>query len=212
MIIANDKWLPNFIKLSPAYSLFSWLPIEFITKTQWPNLADYNLLNSACFPLHNANNLLIEFVSQEERVLDFDCHYEPRIFIKGEVQTRHANWHDFFNMLIWRTFPTIKAMINKQHYHALKRRLTISNQRSSVEDLLTLFDESGLIIFSSDNELLNLIRNMHWKELFWTKRNCLASKLRCLVFGHSLHEKLLNPYIGLVGYAVLITVNDDFFF
>ena len=38
----------------------------------------------------------IRFVAQDTRSSDFDDGYEPRIYLRGEVQTRENSWHDFF--------------------------------------------------------------------------------------------------------------------
>jgi hypothetical protein len=45
--------------------------------------------------------------------------YEMRIWARGEVVTRPDNWHDFFNALVWCTFPLAKAALNARHAEAL---------------------------------------------------------------------------------------------
>ena len=103
--------------------------------------------------------------------------------------------------------------MNAMHYHAaLKRNTTTPHQgnRSAIENTITLFDECGLIITSSDPSLLDLIRDFKWKELFWHRRDELTEELRCVVIGHALYEKALNPYIGMTGHAVLVDVDDTF--
>jgi hypothetical protein len=45
--------------------------------------------------------------------------YEARIWARGEVATRPGNWHDFFNALVWLTFPLAKAALNARHAGAL---------------------------------------------------------------------------------------------
>ncbi len=133
-----------------------------------------------------------------------------RIYLKGEVQTRSCHWHDFFNMLIWCTFPKIKARLNQLQFQELARRKDCK-QRSPLENFLTLLDENGIIIISSNNFLLQLIRDMQWKQLFWQHRCLLAQQLKCFVIGHSTHEKLLQPYIGMVSHGLLFSVEEDFF-
>jgi hypothetical protein len=203
--VPKDTWL-NFLTYSKAYNIFSLLPDNLINNKVWPDLAAYN----ANHAIKNHQNMSIHFVPQAKHANSFDCKYEPKIYLTGEVQTRCENWHDFFNMLIWRIFPKIKSALNAQHYQALLKRQGLLEQRSRLENYLTLFDEGGIIICSSDDELLAAIQSMSWKELFWTHRKRLVENLRCFVFGHALHEKLLKPYIGLVGHALLIKKTAHF--
>ncbi len=200
----NDVWLPNFLSLSPAYDIFHWLPDSIRSRKNWPTVADYN-----CFAqLQNEQGLTIRFVDAEA------CHspigYEPTIYLHGEVNTRKENWHDFFNMLIWQTFSLGKSALNALHYQQLQKKKFNTYSRTPFENFLTLFDENGVVVFSSDESLLQLIRDMSWKEFFWERRADL-SNVRCLVFGHSLHEKMLNPYVGMVGHSVLRLVSPHFF-
>lgn len=204
-----DKWLPDFIKQSPAYEIFSWLPATLLSGNDWPSFNDYNSLsiirNNS---ISNIEGKAIKFIQQ--KISSDDIAYEPKIYLSGEVKTRKNNWHDFFNMLIWCTFPKIKAMLNKFQYHEILKRGG-HKLRSPLENFLTLFDENGLIIISSDKDLLKLVTEMQWKDFFWHQRHALKEKLRCYVFGHSLHEKLLNPYIGMVGHSILLCVDESFF-
>lgn len=202
----TDIWLPDFQTLSPGYEIFSWLPL---CKEHWPTIEDYNQLSNPLLPLQNQLGLPIQFI--DSITLNSIHNYEATIFTTGLVSTRRANWHDYFNMLIWKTFPSIKATINQLHYQQQRQRQNSATKRTAIENLLTLFDESGIIVVSSDNTLLNLIQTMSWKELFWHRRAELNSKLKCYIFGHSIHEKLLRPYIGMIGHSVLITVSSDFF-
>lgn len=195
----TDPWLSNFVSLSAAFEIFSWLPQHFYDRNTWPTLHDYNSLLQQS--IKNSEKQSIKFVAQQSSGV-FEATYEPRIYLQGEVQTRTQNWHDLFNALIWCTFPTIKAKLNYHQYHALCARNN-SKQRSGLENFLTLFDENGLVILSSDNNLLSLIEQKQWQTLFLDCRQQLKETLKCYVIGHSLHEKFLNPYIGMTGHALL---------
>ena len=41
--------------------------------------------------------------------------YEQRIWQNGVVATRPGCWHDFFNALVWLSFPRSKAVLNARH-------------------------------------------------------------------------------------------------
>lgn len=145
----------------------------------------------------------IRFVPQEKASGDFLTSYEPRIYLKGEIQTREQSWHDFFNALVWRQFPKSKKIINALHYRLQIQRHP-SKQRLPAENMLTLFDENGAIALSNKPELLELIRQHRWHELFWLNREEVNQHLKVIIFGHGLYEKALRPYIGLTAKTLLI--------
>jgi hypothetical protein len=48
--------------------------------------------------------------------------YECRIWETGEVETRPDNWHDFFNALVWLSFPQTKIAVSASPHAAPCRR------------------------------------------------------------------------------------------
>lgn len=142
---------------------------------------------------------------RDERALHGDGQgYEPRILETGVLAVRPGSWHDVFNVLVWRTFPRAKAALNERHCTALERHP--GTQRGALRDTLTLFDESGVIVAASDATLFDALRGFRWRELFWSRREDLSRCLRVHVFGHAVYEKLLGPYLGLTGHAVVFHV------
>jgi len=47
-------------------------------------------------------------VAQAENATEFEDQYEPRVYLKKQLQTRTHNWHDFFNAMIWLRFSETK--------------------------------------------------------------------------------------------------------
>ncbi|HXZ49936.1 MAG TPA: DUF3025 domain-containing protein [Usitatibacter sp.] len=138
--------------------------------------------------------------------------YELHIDETGEVQTRARNWHDLFNALAWIAFPRAKARINAQHAAILAGGGEgEARHRGPERDALTLFDEGGVIVASSSPALLRLIVDFEWKELFWHRRAELETRMRFFAFGHALHEKALEPYLGIVAKTVFVPVDELFF-
>jgi len=129
--------------------------------------------------------------------------YELRIWQNGQVATRAENWHDFFNALVWLTFPQIKGAINARH---ARFAVTETNGRGHARDALTHFDECGAVLVASDDSLLDLVREFRWKTLFWDRRDELRTALRCFIVGHGTYEQLRQPYHGLTAKAVLYDV------
>jgi hypothetical protein len=111
-------------------------------------------------------------------------------------------------------FPKTKAVINSIHIPKVKERMDRGKDQGSrtpIENMLSLFDEGGAVVVSSDESLLQLIRDFRWKTLFWDRRDELTQKLQCFTFGHAMYEKGLMPYVGLTANCILLSVDSDFF-
>lgn len=176
-----------------------------VTREDWPDLDDYNrLLQSAPAPVLTHDDKPVRCVPQA------DDHYEQRAYLTGEVQTRSNNWHDLFNTLVWRVFPRTKAVVNLMHYRTSQETPWPTVGRGTARDVLTLFDESGVVIACAQEELGGMLRQHQWKSLFWQRRSEVARNMRFFVFGHSLYEKALRPYIGLTGKALILPVAPGF--
>ena len=189
---------------------------------QWPGLDDYRRLLAAHPPIRTLNGKALSIVEQAAKPEDFTEHYAPRIYYSGEIQTRTNNWHDFFQFLTWFIFPRTKAVINSIHIPRARERLDQGEanrseanhgesrgRRSPIENTLSLFDEGGVVILSSDTSLLDHIRDFEWKKLFWERRDELERNLRCVTFGHAMYEKGLKPYIGMTANAILLHVDQS---
>lgn len=205
-------WTPHFCSSSPLFQPLSPLMAGFSHCDQLP---DWQFLQHQLAqqhpPINTASNRPLQFVPQTKKSGIYPESYEARIYLKGEIQTRH-NWHDFFNALVWFTFPQTKAAINTLHYHqGLQRHWGHEPHRTALENALTLFDESGAIILCSRAEYLRLIQNHDWKTLFWDQRDLLAQHLQCFIFGHGLYEKALSPYPGMTAQSLLLPVIPEFF-
>ncbi len=193
---------------APLHPVLAELPTD-----RFPGLDDCNVLLAAHLPAITAQSgVPLRLVAQEEGRPLFEAQYEPRCYLRGEVQTREANWHDLFNALVWLTFPRAKAAINARHFQALAAAPDRARgPRGGVRDMLTLLDESGVIVACANSELEGLLRDFQWKELFWRRRTELASGIGFYVFGHSLYEKALRPYVGMTGHGLLLAVEPEFF-
>jgi len=145
----------------------------------------------------------IRFVPPSVASREFSAHYEVRIFETGEVQTRPESWHDLFNALVWLAFPKTKAVLNGHHYDEIRARRG-ERLRGTARDVLTLFDEGGIVVAAADPELPALLREFRWKELFWRRRAEVLRSMRFYVFGHAIYEKALEPYGGVTAKALIV--------
>ena len=127
--------------------------------------------------------------------------YEIQAFDTGRVGTRADNLHDWFNALAWLAFPRTKARMNAMHAAQMPRE---GGQRGPLRDLLTVFDEGGVLVACDDDELIGLVREFRWKELFWTHRSRTREKMRLVVLGHAALEKALEPWPGITCKALFM--------
>jgi Protein of unknown function (DUF3025) len=175
---------------------------------KWPTLAALDA-RSQLQSLANHRGSPIRFFApvDDEPTL---IHYEKRIAETGQIATRE-NWHDFFNAMQWLTFPRSKAAISEMHTRLMAAQNDGVKVRTIARDVLTLFDEGGVIVASTDESLLNHVRHFEWKKLFVERRNDTQKNINFYLAGHSVLEKMLDPFVGVTAKALLLKVDDNFF-
>ena len=198
---------PLFASLRPVLEGIDW------PAGRWPTHGDYQaLLAGLAVPPVSGLGASLRVVAPLPPAPGWQQSYEGRIGQEGLLQTRPANWHDLFNLLVWAVFPRTKARLNRRHCLAQRERAHVAVQeRSPLEDALTQFDESGVIVVCADETLLAMVRAFRWKTLFWEHRSRVVSHMACYLFGHGLLEKALAPYVGMTGKGILVPAASDFF-
>ena len=206
----SSAWDPDFSSRSPMFAPLHEAAAE-LARERWPEPNEYQCL-AARRNVTNAAGTPVRFVPQGRRPVCFEHGYEPRIFLRGEIQLRPCNWHDLLNALVWLTYPRAKAALNSRQYAALcEQQRRGAPNRGPEQDALTLFDEGGVIVACSDAELADLLVGFEWKRLFWQRRDQVSSRMRFYVFGHALYEKALHPFTGVTGRGLLFDVEPELF-
>jgi hypothetical protein len=203
---------PAFESLSPVIAL--------CPSGRFPDADDLNELAQARGVASGGGAALRFVPGADAESGAFERQYEVRIYRAGEVPTRPDNLHDLFNALAWLAFPRTKALLNRKHYEQIVARqsesragVTLcgdSGSRGTARDVLTLFDESGVIVACSEPELEGLMKEFEWKTLFWTRRADVRRAMRFFLFGHGIHEKALRPFKGLTAKALVLGVSREF--
>jgi len=193
---------PNFPEVSFAHPVFDPLrpALERLAGERWPDGARLARLavELGAAPC-TASGLPVRFVAPSaERE-----NYELRVFRTGAVHTRPRNWHDLFNALAWLAYPRTKAALNALHAARIPLE---GRQRGPLRDLLTLFDEGGVIVACDDAALVELVRAARWRELFWEQRARVLTGMRLLVIGHAVMESALAPWPGITCKAMFFQV------
>ncbi|MEO6351712.1 MAG: DUF3025 domain-containing protein [Oxalobacteraceae bacterium] len=163
--------------------------------------------------LRNQRGLPLAFVPQES--LPAGMAYEAFIDAAGCVPTRE-NLHDFFNALVWLSFPRIKRQLNA--LQAAQIALDgIGKSRGPARDAATIFDENAALLVVRDTAagkaLVEALRSHQWAGAFVGQRADFGSNAEAEVwlFGHALMEKLVHPYKAITAHTRVVLVHGAYF-
>ena len=170
-------------------------------------------LNAACAPLAllNQRGLPLRFVPQDD--LPEGRAYEEFIGATGCVPTRE-NLHDFFNGLVWLTFPRIKQQLNA--LQAAQIALAgVGKSRGAARDGATIFDENAALLVvragGAGEQLVAALRAHGWIEALYERRAAFGVDAEVWLFGHALMEKLVAPRKAITAHTRVVVAGDDYF-
>jgi len=173
--------------------------------TSWPEPADYDEI-AAHVP--NGRTVLPRFVMQDRAGLERAGGYEQHVARSRAVPTRPHHWHDFFNMAVWAHFPAVRWALNELHTAGGVAPPDPRNGRTPEQNMAAQLDESGMIVASSSPTLLDDLRRLSFKRVFWEKRDELLATTRFWLIGHGTLESLLSPHLGLATKALLLDIES----
>lgn len=206
-------YFPNFPKLDAkhTHSTHSHAPaINAINIVENLNACLDRFEDVNASRIANFEKLPIRFVDQA--CLPEGEAYESFIANTGKIPTRD-NHHDLLNGLIWLNFPQSKAVFNERHAKDILQH-GIHNARTALRNALTVFDENGGIVVSSDRLLLEQLQAFKWQAALVTHRANWLAQHRTIAFfpfGHALLEKLVNPRKNITSHTLLILVDEGWF-
>ncbi|MDO8651144.1 MAG: DUF3025 domain-containing protein [Undibacterium sp.] len=161
--------------------------------------------------MRNHRGLPLQFIAQE--ALPEGVAYEAHISATGLVPTRE-NLHDFFNALVWLTFPKIKRQLNALQ-SAQIATLGIGKSRGPARDAATIFDENAALLVVEDSvagrSLLENLRQHQWQAAFIGQAALFGSQAEVWSFGHALMDKLVKPYKAITAHTWVVWADAEFF-
>jgi hypothetical protein len=167
--------------------------------------------NAARLGLVNADGRPIRFVPQAD--LPEGVAYEAFIGATGCVPTRE-NLHDFFNGLVWQTFPRIKRELNALQAAQIAQA-GVGKSRGPARDAATIFDENAALLVVRDDAaghvLVDDLRAHQWRSALFDKRDLFGRSAELWLFGHALMEKLVAPRKAITAHVRVVFAPDDFF-
>ncbi|GAB3406537.1 DUF3025 domain-containing protein [Massilia agilis] len=167
--------------------------------------------SAAALGLVNHRGQPIRFVPQA--ALPEGTAYEEHIGATGCVPTRD-NLHDFFNALVWQTFPLIKRELNALQAAQIAQA-GVGKSRGPARDAATIFDENAalLVVRDSDEgrELVGLLRAHQWHAALFERRAMFGRDAQVWSFGHALMEKLVAPRKAITAHTRVVVADDAYF-
>lgn len=161
--------------------------------------------------LRNHRDLPLQFIPQEG--LPEGVAYEAHISSAGKVPTRE-NLHDFFNALVWLSFPKIKRQLNALQAAQIAQ-LGIGKSRGPARDAATIFDENAAILVLEDSDvgrqLLVHLQAHEWHKALYEMSAHFGTQAQVWSFGHALMEKLVQPYKAITAHTWVVWANSEFF-
>ena len=159
----------------------------------------------------NQRGLPLSFVVQG--ALPEGTAYEAYIDATGAVPTRD-NLHDFFNALVWLSFPCIKRRLNA--LQAAQIALAgVGKSRGAARDGATIFDENAALLVVRDappgRALAEALRGHDWRSAFVARRASFGPDAEICLFGHALMEKLVAPYKAITAHTRVLLAGDAYF-
>lgn len=167
--------------------------------------------HAALLALRNHRGLPLSFVPQES--LPEGTAYEAFISATGNVPTRE-NLHDFFNGLVWQTFPLIKRELNALQAAQIEAAGG-SKARGPARDAATIFDENAALLVvrasSEGRALVDELRAHCWEAALFEKRALFGPDAELWLFGHALMEKLVAPRKAITAHVRIVFAPDAWF-
>ncbi len=160
-----------------------------LTPTLSPGERESSRQGKDPLPSSPTDGAIPTFISPPARALSA-IDFERRVVEQNELIVRPDSLHDVLNALVWLTFPKTKRAISEAHV-ALGVNAD-PKTRPRRRDVLTVFDESGMIVLSTRDDLREMNRSHQWRDLFVTHRADFIQQTRAILFGHGAMEQLGN--------------------
>jgi len=202
-LTTDDSGIGQIDWQTPWLSSFRELAERVIRQTDWRAQLDAVAREKS---ICNHRELPIRFVPQSE--LPQGTAYEAFISATGRVPTR-SNRHDFFNALVWLTYPKIKRQLNALQAAEIEKSGAVN--RGRVRDATTIFDENAALFVTADEGMAAALRAHRWMELFVHGRANFDGACGVELFGHAIMDKLVVPYKSITAHAWVVIVDASYF-
>jgi hypothetical protein len=195
----REAYDPEFSRTSGAYDVLGGAIREQVARwREWPGAAAYDAWAAT---LAQVAGRPLAFRDVSRASVAARGGYDRFIHETGHIPTRSRSWHDLFNACIWTRLPRAKLAVHASQL--AEGQLRTGPRRTRRQDWLTHFDECGVVLVSASRRLLDHIALLDWQAAFVDERAAFVNGVRVYCFGHAILEALREPYVGLMGKALL---------
>lgn len=140
-----------------------------------------------------------------------DSLYDARIDGLGLLPTRASNYHDFFNAMVWLTFPLAKAAIAARQHAIWRRELgpsfeQLPSRRTREQDALAMLDEGGLLVATPSALAEETRAACEAGDEAWLGS---LNAVRTHAFGHALHEHMVSSEALIRANPIVVVLEGD---
>lgn len=193
---------PWYDAVRPAFERAGSLEDDFI---------DAFNVAAAQLDLRNHLGAPLRFVPQD--ALPEGMAYEAFISATGNVPTRD-NLHDFFNALVWQSYPLVKRALNALQAAQIAQD-GVGKSRGPARDAATILDENGALLVVREGDagraLVDDLRAHRWLAALFEKRAMFGVDAEVWLFGHALMEKLVAPRKAITAHVRVLFAGDGYF-
>lgn len=183
----------------PACALFEPIVVErLLALGRFPLPHELSALGA---DIATARPRWFEFVEQISGEVEARGGFDHFIAEQRAIPTRPESSHDLLGALVWLHYPALKTAIHEIH-------VASSGPRGARENAATHFDESGVLVLSSEPAVFERLAGLHWVEAFWEQRAELLATTRFVGFGHGLLDSLREPHPRLMGKALFVRIGE----
>ncbi|MBK9263324.1 MAG: DUF3025 domain-containing protein [Polyangiaceae bacterium] len=195
----GHPWDARFFERNPLHWPLRAVAQSFEGFADWPTIAEIDAALSERAGIH--------FQEQPPRArrrrrgrrlpLETESLYDARIQLSGWVPTRHRNWHDFLNALVWATFPRAKKAFHARQHAAVAARIeqgarVLPGARTRELDGLAILDEGGMVLLVEEPIELHITEWIEDDNREIIRAAIAERRAVALLFGHALYETLLG--------------------
>jgi hypothetical protein len=188
-------WDPAFCARSRLYWPLVPVAAAFASYAAWPPVSAYEEALATQAGVHFRVQPPKPRRARRRGPVDPSALYDARI-ADGWVPTRSANWHDFFNALVWATFPASKRVFHERQRKTVAARIepdakVLPKTRTREQDGLAILDEGSLLLLVTEPLVEPLKAALDARDEAPIHAAITRGEAVAMAFGHALYESLL---------------------
>ncbi|EYF02537.1 DUF3025 domain-containing protein [Chondromyces apiculatus] len=163
----------------------------------WPSIEDYDRAVGAGLPvaIREQPPRPKRRRGREREVIEVSGLYEGRIHLEGWLPTRPRSWHDFFNLLVWASFPRAKRQLSARQAATLAQWVApgvreLPGRRTREQDGLAILDEGGLLLLVEAGAAGEVREGLAGRAAGPVAEAIGAGRAVALLFGHAVYEQI----------------------